>query len=156
MEIIFIFVLGHIIRRLISFCVLSCCPIKPLFTRFNWANIKIKGGNVSIPSFRGAGGSRTRVQTCCKNAFYTFSLSLIVGGIWYSTHQNARLSSKVSLTPRSRRSLFGRLRCFVPDADRLSFRGNIQNYRPCLCFGIRAIKRRMHKSCHLLAKRVSF
>lgn len=107
---------------------------------------------IPFPSFCGAGGSRTRVQTCCKNAFYTFSLSLIVGDIWYSTNQNVRLSSKVSLTPRSRRLLFDLLRCFVPDADRRSFWGNIQNYRPCLCFGIRAIKRRMHKSCHLLAK----
>lgn len=68
---------------------------------------------IPFPSFCGAGGSRTRVQTCCKNAFYTFSLSLIVGDIWYSTNQNVRLSSKVSLTPRSRRLLFDLLRCFV-------------------------------------------
>lgn len=52
-------------------------------------------------SFCGAGGSRTLVQTSRKNAFYKFSLRLIVGCRMVRDQPYDSLSSKVSRMHRS-------------------------------------------------------
>ena len=49
----------------------------------------------------GAGGSRTPVQTRRKNAFYKFSLRLVVGAGMVRDTPGRRLSSNVSPQPRS-------------------------------------------------------
>ena len=56
-------------------------------------------GKVRFPS--GAGGSRTRVQTCCKSAFYMFSRRLLVGFLQVRDQPTGRLSSKISPMHRS-------------------------------------------------------
>ena len=97
------------------------------------------GGTVLVgsPSFCGAGGSRTLVQTCCKSAFYMFSLGLIVGGREVPDGPSCRLSSKFSLPHRSLRSLSCHFRYFGPDAGGRGFRGSTRNYGPCPCREIR-------------------
>ncbi len=99
-----------------------------------------KKGNLAIggsPLFCGAGGSRTLVQTCCKSAFYMFSLGLIVGNREVPDQPACRLSSKVSLPHRSLRSLVCHFRYFGPDAGGRGFRGSTRNYGPCPCREIR-------------------
>ncbi len=88
-------------------------------------------------SFSGAGGSRTLVQTCCKSAFYMFSLGLIVGNREVPDQPACRLSSKVSLPHRSLRSLACHFRYFGPDAGGRGFRRSTRNYGPCPCREIR-------------------
>ncbi len=53
------------------------------------------------PFFCGAGGSRTLVQTCRKNAFYKLSLRLVVGFCMVRDGPHRSLSSEVSPQPRS-------------------------------------------------------
>ena len=55
----------------------------------------ILGNHVPVSS--GAGGSRTRVQTCCKSAFYTFSHRLVVGNEQVRDGPTHRVSSEISL-----------------------------------------------------------
>ena len=109
-----------------------------------------------IYRIRGAGGSRTRVQTCCKDAFYMLSQSVFFVEREVLCRLYFRLSSVISLGQRSLPLLSNHLRCFLSDADWQSFRRNIRNIKPCLSSGNRAVKQRLHKCCHLLATRVSF
>jgi len=97
---------------------------------------KEKGQAVVCP-LSGAGGSRTRVQTCCKSAFYTFSHRLLVGAVQVRDQPTLRLSPKSSLTHRSLRSLSTPLWYFWPDAGWRGFRGSTRGYGPCPCVEIR-------------------
>ena len=58
--------------------------------------LKMKTDGMHNKEICGAGGSRTRVQTCCKDAFYMFSLSLIVGEGKVLGTLRLRVSSLVS------------------------------------------------------------
>ena len=91
----------------------------------------------NFPFSSGAGGSRTPVQTCCKDAFYTFSLRLLVGAWQVRDQPTPRLSSELRL----RIEACARYPSFYDTSDRTpgggGFRGSIQCLGPCPGSGIR-------------------
>ena len=90
-----------------------------------------------FPVQSGAGGSRTLVQTSRRDAFYKFSLRLVVGCCMVRDRPCSSLSSEISLTHRSLRSLSVLLRRLVPNVGRKNFRGDARGCGPCPCGGIR-------------------
>lgn len=77
-----------------------------------------------LPFLCGAGGSRTLVQTSRKNAFYKFSLRLLVGCRTVRDQPHDSLSSKFSLMYRSLHSLSVLFRHFYPDVGPINFWGS--------------------------------
>jgi hypothetical protein len=66
-----------------------------------------------------------------------FSRSLIVGERKVPGGLRFRVSSEISPLQRSLHRLSFHLRCFVPDAEKQSFRGNTHCNKPGLCGGNR-------------------
>ena len=79
-----------------------------------------------FPVSSGAGGSRTPVQTCCKDAFYTFSLRLLVGAWQVRDQPTPRLSSEF----RSRIEACARYPSFYDTSDRTPGGGGLPGKHP--------------------------
>ena len=76
--------------------------------------------------FSGAGGSRTRVQTCCRDAFYTFSHRLVVGAWQVRDQPTLRLSSEL----RSRIEACARYPSLYDTSDRTPDGGGLPGKHP--------------------------